>query len=100
MPVVFITNQVFLHQSPADVNGLASRVLRKIDAMLAAQGIAAAEVQLDCDWSSGTRARYFTFSPSCARSWLLVGSGCPRRCACTRSSTPPAPGFRPSIAAC
>jgi len=61
VPVVFITNQVFLHENPAHVNGLASRVLRKIDAMSAAQGIAAAEVQLDCDWSSGTRARYFTF---------------------------------------
>ncbi len=61
VPVVFITNQVFLQTQPSEIDGLARRVLRKIDAMSAAQGIAAREVQLDCDWSSGSRVRYFDF---------------------------------------
>lgn len=61
VPVVFVTNQVFLQTAPPDVDRLAERILRKVQAMSAAQGITPREVQLDCDWSAGTRARYFRF---------------------------------------
>lgn len=61
VPVVFITNQVFLRTPAAEVPTLAERVLRKITASAAAQGITPREVQLDCDWSEATRARYFHF---------------------------------------
>ncbi|MBL9005268.1 MAG: hypothetical protein JNJ46_13525 [Myxococcales bacterium] len=61
VPVVFVTNQVFLRTAPAAVDGLAERVLRKILATSAAHGITPREVQLDCDWSDATRARYFRF---------------------------------------
>ena len=61
VPVVFVTNPVFLHTDAADVDRLADRVLRKVQAMSAAAGITPREVQLDCDWSGGSRARYFHF---------------------------------------
>jgi hypothetical protein len=61
IPVVFITNRVFLNTPNAQVEALAENVLRKITRMAAADGIALGEVQLDCDWSDRTRTRYFQF---------------------------------------
>lgn len=61
VPVVFITNQVFLQTPDAAIEGLAGHVLRKITATASAHGIAPREIQLDCDWSGATRTRYFHF---------------------------------------
>ena len=61
VPVVFVTNRVFLNTPPAEVEALSNHVLRKVLKMAEAAGIPLHEVQLDCDWSDGTRARYFHF---------------------------------------
>lgn len=61
VPVVFVTNQVFLQTDPGDVDRLAERILHKVQAMSAAHGITPRELQLDCDWSGLSRARYFRF---------------------------------------
>lgn len=67
VPVVFITNRVFQTRSEgetkpeADPGALADRVLAKILRMAGADRITVRELQLDCDWTDGTRARYFHF---------------------------------------
>lgn len=59
IPVVFITNETFRNLSPEQSAQLAPKVAQKIQAMSA--GISFAEIQIDCDWSAGTRERYFLF---------------------------------------
>ena len=54
VPVIFLTNEVFTH--PAD--SLAPRVLRLLDRSFP---FPYTELQLDCDWTAGTRAAYFAF---------------------------------------
>lgn len=61
VPVVFVTNRVFHNTPYADVEALADHVWLKVRKMAEAGGIAVREVQLDCDWSDGTRTRYFHF---------------------------------------
>ncbi len=58
IPVVFITNRTFLrmkHDTEAVL--LARRVLKKINGLRASYP----ELQIDCDWSDKTKARYFLF---------------------------------------
>lgn len=61
VPVVFIANRVFNRLPAAAVDELADHVFKKIRRMAEVEGIALREVQLDCDWSDGTRAAYFRF---------------------------------------
>lgn len=61
VPVVFLKNRVFAETSDAGVEALGEHVLQKILAMAEAAALRPREVQLDCDWSDGTRARYFHF---------------------------------------
>lgn len=61
VPVVFIANRVFLNTPYADVDALADHAWLKIRKMAEANAIPLREVQLDCDWSDGTRSRYFRF---------------------------------------
>lgn len=61
VPVVFVTNRVFHNTAYAGVDALAEHVFGKVAKMAEADGIAPAEVQLDCDWSDATRTRYFRF---------------------------------------
>ncbi len=59
VPVVYLTNEVFLRtRAPA---ALAARVWTKAAAMADAQGLKPKEIQVDCDWSDASRARYFAF---------------------------------------
>ena len=54
VPVVFITNEVFTH----DVSTLARDVLSLVNRRFP---YPYAELQVDCDWTAGTRAAYFGF---------------------------------------
>jgi len=57
VPVIFITNEVFTHPT----GGLAQDILR-----LLAQSFPFpyTELQIDCDWTAGTRVQYFSFLQS------------------------------------
>lgn len=59
IPVVFITNETFRNLSTKQSAQLAPKVAHKIQTMSA--GLSFEEIQIDCDWSAGTRERYFLF---------------------------------------
>ncbi|MBB4080259.1 hypothetical protein GGR28_002889 [Lewinella aquimaris] len=54
VPVVFITNEVFTHSGP----DLAARIAGLIEQRFP---FPFGEVQIDCDWTAGTREAYFAF---------------------------------------
>ncbi|MGN6477675.1 MAG: hypothetical protein ACTHKV_10655, partial [Flavipsychrobacter sp.] len=61
-PVVFITNAVFQHISPAQSDELAKHIATKLVAIAHSQHITSYnEVQIDCDWTPGTKEKYFRF---------------------------------------
>lgn len=57
IPVVYITNRTFLNLKDQDVLPFAEHVLLKINALYPAYQ----ELQMDCDWSEKTKAKYFSF---------------------------------------
>jgi hypothetical protein len=57
VPVVFITNRVFLNLKSEDLPILADRLITQLKTILST----APELQIDCDWSEGSRLRYFEF---------------------------------------
>jgi hypothetical protein len=59
VPVVFLTNGVLEKCSPAAVAPLASHILSKVRTMAPSVGGSYHAVQIDCDWTAGTRALYF-----------------------------------------
>jgi len=61
VPVVYITNAVFLKIAYGDVEALADHVWNKIGRLTGAAGVTFGELQLDCDWSDGSRRNYFHF---------------------------------------
>lgn len=62
VPVIFITNRIFVHLSREDIPGLADKVLKKIiDLSSNFPDHPINEIQFDCDWTSQTRAKYFEF---------------------------------------
>lgn len=56
VPVVFLTNAVVAALDEAGVPGLAERIVAEVEGIFPA---GFAELQLDCDWTAGTRVRYF-----------------------------------------
>jgi hypothetical protein len=77
VPVIFITNKVFVHIDSTEIAKLATRVLRKcftrydaIDSAAEVENLylrgdlpnlQPAEIQFDCDWTAGTAGKYFYF---------------------------------------
>lgn len=57
IPVVFITNRTFMKSSDKEAISLADNILRKVNSILPTY----TEIQIDCDWSEGTRNNYFAF---------------------------------------
>lgn len=58
IPVVFITNRTFLRlKADTEAVTLAKNILKKINGLRASYP----ELQIDCDWSDKTKARYFLF---------------------------------------
>ncbi len=58
IPVVFITNRTFLRlKADTEAVALAKNILNKISGLRASYP----ELQIDCDWSDKTKARYFLF---------------------------------------
>lgn len=60
VPVVFITNETFLHLNTEEIKTLAFKINKKIDDILQENSLATpGEIQLDCDWNASTREKYF-----------------------------------------
>jgi hypothetical protein len=58
VPTIFITNRTFTHLPHEEVTVLAERIYQKIKRLHPAQ-LSLKEIQIDCDWSSSTREKYF-----------------------------------------
>jgi len=62
IPTVFITNRTFEDLSPENIRLLAENVYRQAEKILQSCNIDKFnEIQIDCDWTSGTRENYFHF---------------------------------------
>lgn len=61
VPTVYLTNEVFKQLDDAGAPALAALVVREVAARAARLGVTPRELQLDCDWTDTTRARYFGF---------------------------------------
>lgn len=61
VPVIYITNKTFEKLSPDQTGPLAEKVNRLINEITAQNKISYQRVQIDCDWTTGTKNRYFAF---------------------------------------
>lgn len=68
VPVVFLTNRLFIHLAPSEIGPLADKVLAKIKSTCYLQDWSDTtalfpyqELQFDCDWTASTRDKYFRF---------------------------------------
>ena len=60
-PVIFITNRVFQQLQGKETDSLARKCHSLIAALAGKAGIAYQSVQVDCDWTDGTKDKYFAF---------------------------------------
>lgn len=60
IPTIFIKNEVFLSEK-TNVEELSSNVLKLINQINVANAIPNSEIQIDCDWSLGSREKYMQF---------------------------------------
>ncbi|QLB22346.1 hypothetical protein A6B44_03665 [Pasteurella skyensis] len=62
VPVVFITNRTFLYITDKEINELAHKIADTIKKKSQRFGLHTAdEIQIDCDWTAGSRDDYFKF---------------------------------------
>ncbi|MCU0395489.1 MAG: hypothetical protein MUF29_06245 [Chitinophagaceae bacterium] len=60
VPVVFITNETLQAATPDDIAAMGLKIPKLIGDLLQKHGMQQpAEIQIDCDWTAGTRSRYF-----------------------------------------
>lgn len=65
VPVIFLTNRVFLRCAPNGIKELARNCIKKIDNMYMLHfGKLPREYQFDCDWTGKSREGYFIFLKS------------------------------------
>lgn len=62
VPVVYLTNEVFVNTAYADVEALADAVWAKAEAVSAQLGVHPDELQIDSDWTQASRRAYFRFA--------------------------------------
>lgn len=61
IPVVYIKNQVFQNILNQNVERLVDQVWGKVSTIASENHLSIQELQIDCDWTETTRARYFWF---------------------------------------
>jgi hypothetical protein len=59
VPVVFITNRVFEHLTPPQIDSLAGHLMSLVKGIAKQNKFAFSEIQLDCDWTLNTKNAYF-----------------------------------------
>lgn len=67
VPVVYLTNEVFLKGEYRDAERLADHVRDKVASIATGHRLPFSELQVDCDWSDGSRRAYFHFVDLLAR---------------------------------
>ncbi|MCD8184717.1 MAG: hypothetical protein LUE99_18430 [Bacteroides sp.] len=66
--VIFLTNRTFLRCPPHDIDALAEKCIKKMNALYASRfGRLPQEYQFDCDWTEKTKEAYFGFLQSASR---------------------------------
>lgn len=60
-PVVFITNETFEKLPLSGIDSLAIKCHKLVSGLAMRQHISYKTVQIDCDWTIGTKDKYFTF---------------------------------------
>lgn len=60
-PVIYLTNKTFEHTSLIQADTLALKVNRLADKLAAKYQLHYSSVQIDCDWTAGTKDSYFEF---------------------------------------
>ncbi|WP_316846119.1 hypothetical protein [Pedobacter psychrodurus] len=74
IPVVFIVNNVFNQIDTIQTKVMADRIVKFVDAKVKQAGKQNYhELQIDCDWTKGTRNRYFKFLEQLSANPLLKG---------------------------
>jgi hypothetical protein len=63
-PVVFITNTAFEHTSVNATDSLAVKVYKAVNTIAKTNHVAFKSIQIDCDWTLGTKDKYFAFLKS------------------------------------
>lgn len=58
-PAIFITQRALLALTPTNISSVAASISNMAAGICAGGNITPSEVQIDCDWTSSTRARYF-----------------------------------------
>ncbi|MGY0035286.1 hypothetical protein [Pedobacter sp. NJ-S-72] len=61
VPVIYITNRTFEKLSPDQTAPLAEKINKLINDITTQNKIPYERVQIDCDWTTGTKNRYFAF---------------------------------------
>lgn len=61
IPVVFITNETFEKLDQSEVDSLAIKCNELLKSIAFKQNISYKAVQIDCDWTVGTKDKYFSF---------------------------------------
>ncbi|AWV99423.1 hypothetical protein [Arcticibacterium luteifluviistationis] len=61
VPVIYITNRTFKSINETEITNLAVKTAAKIKSITSADSLVFNEVQLDCDWTETTKAKYFHF---------------------------------------
>jgi hypothetical protein len=62
IPTIFITNRTFFEINESDINFLAESVYQLIQKKVKEYKLASSdEIQIDCDWTAGTKDDYFKF---------------------------------------
>lgn len=62
VPVVYLTNEIFVKIAYADIQSLSDKVWAKVSQMASQQKISFRQFQIDCDWSDSSKKNYFHFA--------------------------------------
>lgn len=73
VPVIFITQRTLHKLSPQRMQGLAHKIANLTEATCRDAGIEPHEVQIDCDWTAGTREKYFHLLSALKKEPFLAG---------------------------
>ena len=60
VPVIFITQKALIALNETTINQLAENICALTERICSQSGINPNEVQIDCDWTSGTKNKYFS----------------------------------------
>lgn len=61
VPVIYITNKTFEKLTADQIGPLAEKVYQLINEITTQNKVSYQRVQIDCDWTTGTKNRYFAF---------------------------------------